>query len=79
MSSSNDSLVETLGVGYLEEMKSDYQHDCDWLLRLKSSLGQESQNMLNMVNASIQVVIRNFGLLQEQITKENIDSPGAAK
>lgn len=74
-----DNIVETLGMGYLDEMKRDYQHDCNWLLRLKSSLGPESQNLVNMVNASIQVVIRNIGLLEERIAKENTNSPGAAQ
>ncbi len=79
MNTDEDNIVETLGMGYLDEMKRDYQHDCDWLLRLKSSLGPESQNLLNMVNASIQVAIRNIGLLQERIAKEDTTSPGAAK
>lgn len=79
MNTNEDNIVETLGKGYLDEMKRDYQRDCDWLLRLKPSLGPESQNLLNMVNASIQVVIRNVGLLQERISKENTNSPGAAK
>lgn len=79
MTTDEDNIVNTLGVGYLDEIKRDYQHDCDWLLRLKSSLGPESQNMLNMVNTSIQVVIRNIGLLQERIAEEYTNSPGAAK
>lgn len=79
MNADEDNIVETLGMGYLDEMKRDYQHDCNWLLRLKSSLGPESQNLVNMVNASIQVVIRNIGLLEERIAKENTKSPGAAQ
>lgn len=79
MNADEYNIVETLGKGYLDEMKRDYQHDCDWLLRLKPSLGPESQNLLNMVNASIQVVIRDIGLLKERIAKENTNSPGAAQ
>lgn len=79
MNADEDNIVETLGMGYLDEMKRDYQHDCDWLLCLKPSLGPESQNLMNMVNASIQVVIRNIGLLEERIAKENTNSPGAAQ
>lgn len=79
MNTDEDNIVETLAIGYLDEMENDYQHDCDWLLCLKPSLGSESQNLLNMVNASIQVAICNVRLLQKQIAKENIKSPGAAK
>lgn len=80
MKEDDDNIVKTLGTGYLDEMKRDYQHDCNWLLSIKPNLGQESQNLLNLVNASIQVVIRNIGLLQEQVMKEqNIHSPGAAE
>lgn len=76
----DDNIVKTLGVGYLNEMKCDYEHDCDWLLSIKPDLGPKSQDLLNMVNASIQTVIRNIGLLQEQIMKEqNKYSPGAAQ
>lgn len=80
MEKDEDNIVNTLGIGYLDEMKQDYQHDCDWLLRLKPSLGPESSNLLNMVNSSIQVAIRNIHLLQEQIMREqNEPSPGAAE
>ena len=74
-----DNIVKTLGLGYLDEIKGDYQHDSYWLLRIKPDLGACAQNLLNMVNASIQVVIRNIGLLQDAISKEpNIYIPGAA-
>lgn len=74
-------LVQTLGLGYLEEMKSDYEHDCQWLLQIQPDLKPESRNLLNKVKASIKVVIQDIGLLQEQIGKEGTEiiSPGAAE
>lgn len=74
-------LVQTLGLGYLEEMKSDYEHDCQWLLQIQPDLKPESRNLLNKVKASIKVVIQDIGLLQEQIGKEETEfiSPGAAE
>lgn len=75
-----DNIVKALGLGYLDEMKGDYQHDCDWLLKIKPGLGPQAQNLLNRVNASIQVTIQNIGLLKDAISKEsNKYSPGAAK
>lgn len=74
-------IVQTLGLGYLEEMKSDYEHDCQWLLQIQPDLKPESRNLLNKVKASIKVVIQDIGLLQEQIGKEGTEiiSPGAAE
>lgn len=74
-------IVQTLGLGYLEEMKSDYEHDCQWLLQIQPDLKPESRNLLNKVKASIKVVIQDIGLLQEQIGKERTEiiSPGAAE
>lgn len=74
-------LVQTLGLSYLDEMKSDYEHDCHWLLQLQPDLKPGSRNLLNKVKASIKVVIQDIEMLQQQISREGTEiiSPGAAQ
>jgi len=66
-----DELISTLGVGYIDEMLQEYEHDCQWLQQIKADLGQQSRNMLNKANATLRCAMNDLKMLQETILKEH--------
>lgn len=66
-----NEIISSLGVGYLNEMLRDYQHDCRWLQSIKNDLGPESRNLINKAHATIQCAISDLLLLRDMVIKEH--------
>jgi len=67
-----DELISTLGVGYIDEMLQEYEHDCQWLQQIKADLGPQSRNMLNKANATLRCAMNDLKMLQETMLKEHL-------
>lgn len=67
-----DELISTLGVGYIDEMLQEYEHDFQWLQQIKADLGPQSRNMLNKANATLRCTMNDLKMLQETILKEHL-------